>query len=164
MVRVLTIVDKVFSSWGKMPVTDENGQLVYEARAEPSLWNSIWNLHTPHREFASIRSKFLSWNPTWHIDGEFGAFKVRRKRWSLTRGYRAVGGPFDNAELKGDFWNFAYRIHYQGKEIARAKGKSLSLDDRHDIEVLDNDSRTELFIVIFITVLQIDRLESRSNS
>ncbi|UUI59057.1 hypothetical protein [Aeromonas salmonicida] len=163
MSKLLSINNKLRSLRGRLTITDESDEVAYDAQGEFSLFSLTWRLAKSGKEIATIRKKAFSWSPTWIINGELGAFIIRREIWSWVRCYRIIGGPFDGAEVAGNIWDMKFTISHHDQLIARAKGMILSLRDRHNIEVLQADPASESFTAIAMVTLQMDRRDENSN-
>ncbi|HZX26524.1 MAG TPA: hypothetical protein VFF16_05625, partial [Telluria sp.] len=111
---------------------------------------------------ARIRRRVLSWAPTWDIQGDGAPFQIKKKLWSWTRQYYVVGGPYDGATVKGKLWDLSFSVAHHGDVLATSAGKLLSLRDRHRVDMRREED--ELFIVIAMLVLQIDRRTEASQS
>jgi uncharacterized protein YxjI len=146
-----------------MTISNEDGELVYEARGQFAFFSPTWRLTTPDGEVATIKRKIFSWSPTWLVAGELGPFEIRRKTWSWVRRYQVIGGPFDGAEMTGNFWDLKFKISHRSREIARAKGKMLALRDTHNIAVLEPDRQSKLFTAIAMVALHMDRNDEQND-
>lgn len=85
---------------------------------------------------------------------------IKRKRFAFTRQYYAIGGPADGATISGNLWDLKFHVARAGETLARARGRILSMRDRHDVEVF---GQPELFVVFVVLVLQMERRDDRRN-
>jgi uncharacterized protein YxjI len=161
MTRVLSIANKLLSLRGRMDVTDEHGSLAYEAKGELALIVPTWRINRDEKEVATVRRKIFSWAPTWIVQCGSEEFQIKRKLLSWTRQYYAVGGSYDGTIVKGNIWDLSFRVFRNQDTIATATGKILTLRDRHNIEIVGEG---ELFVVIAMVVLQLDRRDARQES
>ena len=162
MSRVLSIANKLLSIRGRIEVTDERGELAYEARGELAFLSPTWRLHQRGQELASVRQRVFSWAPTWQISAGNDAFEIKRKLLSWTRQCYTVGGPYDGALIQGNLWDLNFKVTHAGSTLATATGKILTLRDRHKVEVLSEAD--ELFVVMAMMVVHLDRRDDRRHS
>jgi uncharacterized protein YxjI len=161
MARVLSIANKLLSIRGQMDITDEQGHQVYEAKGELALLSPTWRIRGGSTELARIRKKIFCLAPTWEVEGMAGDFHVKRKIFSWTRKYYVVGSDLHGAVIKGGLFDLSFEILKDQHTIARASGKILSLRDRHNVEILGKE---ELFVVIAMVILHLDRKDDRSSN
>lgn len=161
MTRVLSIANKLLSLRGRMDVTDEHGSLAYEAKGEIALISPTWRINSNEKEVASVRRKIFSLTPTWIVQCGSEEFKIKRKLFSWTRQYYAVGGSHDGTIVKGNIWDLSFKVLRNRNTIATATGNILTLRDRHNIEIVGEG---ELFVVISMVVMHLDRLDARKDS
>lgn len=158
MAKFLSIANKLLSLRGRMHITNEYDELLYEAKGEFSFSNPVWQINMGENQMAAIRRKVFSWSPTWMVQSGLGYFQIKRKIFSWSRQYYAVGGLFDGALITGNFWDLNFKVEHDSKLLARASGKILTLRDRHNIEVFEQG---ELFVVIAMVVLHLDRKDEQ---
>jgi uncharacterized protein YxjI len=160
----LIIRNQLLSIRGRMVIEDEGGQLAYEARGSFALFRPTWRIARGSQGVATIRRKLLSWTSTWMIKSELGNFVIRRKWWAWRHRYRILGGPFDGAMLNGNLWDLKFVILYRDATVARATGTLLTLRDRHTIQVLQDGDAAEIFTVISMVTLHLDRQDEKKRS
>lgn len=160
MSRVLSVANKLLSIRGAIEITDGDGNLAYLGRRQIAAFSPTWRIYRGDNQVGTIRRKILAWAPTWEISGELGAFKIKRKRFAFTRQYYAVSGPADGATVTGNLWDLNFHVALAGETLARAKGRLLTMRDRHDVEVFGN---LELFVVFAVLALQMERRDERRN-
>jgi len=158
MSRVLSIANKLLSLRGRMEIADEQGAPAYEAQGEFALFSPTWRISRNDQEVATVRRKIFAWVPTWVIECGAESFLIKRKLLSWTRQYHAVGGTYDGAVVKGNIWDLSFRVSRASATLATASGKILTLRDRHNVEIFGEG---ELFVVIAMVVLQLDRRDAR---
>ncbi|WP_414828524.1 hypothetical protein [Alteromonas sp. H39] len=165
MSTILSINNKLLSFRGRMSIGDENGAQLYDAAGQFALFNPTWTLRMRNQKIATVKRKLWPfWSLMWDIHSSIGDFQVKRKLFSWTRTYYVIGGKYDGAITKGNFWDLKFSVTHQNKPIASAKGKILSLRDTHSIEVHDDESDSEIFTTIMMVVLQLDRRDESNNS
>jgi uncharacterized protein YxjI len=142
---------------GQISVTDENDQLAYEAQGELALVSPTWQLFKDGNQLLTMRRRVWAWTPTWDIQGRLGHFTIRRKLFSWSRRYAVLGGPFSDVAISGNLWDQSFRIERASGLIATARGKVLSLRDRHFIEVIDTSESGEAFTVCAMVMIMLDR-------
>jgi uncharacterized protein YxjI len=154
MSRILSVANKLLSLRGAIEITDERGDLAYRAAGSFSLLSPTWRIYRGDVEVGSVRKKIFTFAPTWELHGELGAFKIKRKILSFVRRYYAVGGAADGAVVSGNFLDLRFDVSHSGQTLAKARGRLLTIRDRHEVEVI---GEPELFVVFAMLVLQIDR-------
>lgn len=164
MSTVLSISNKLLSFRGRMSIGDENGKALYDANGQFSFLWPTWTLRKSDKHIATVKRKLWAWQPTYIIDSCLGDFVVKRHLFSWTRSYTVIGGPYDGAEIKGNFWDLKFRVTHGNKCIASAKGQILSMRDTHSILVHNGKTDDELFTTIVMVVLQLDKQSDRSDS
>ncbi|WP_089724400.1 hypothetical protein [Candidatus Thiosymbion oneisti] len=164
MSKTLCITNKLLSLKGKMSITDESENLIYDTEGEFAFFNPTWRINKGQKEVAFIRRKVFSWTPTWIVSSFIGDFIIKRKIWSWVRRYTIIDGPFNGATANGNMWDLRFEITRQGRRIAHAKGKLLTLRDKHVIEVIEDDEPSELITVIIMVTLHLDRKSESSDS
>ena len=151
----LHITEKLLSVLGKLRIADDSGKVLYECASQWAWIGQSWVLTRDQRQEAFCRRKLWALTPTWTVQAGDERFILRRHLWSLRRRVSVHGGRFDGAELTGNLFDLKFSLTWQGRTLARARGKLLSLRDRHDIDVLD--PAAELLTVILMANLMIDR-------
>lgn len=163
MSRSLTITNKLLSLRGRMLIGDGEGRERYEARGQFSLLSPTWRLLRDGELLGSVRKRLLAWRPTWDVRIGNEHFVIDRKLLALRRIHRVHGGRFDGATLTGNFWDFTFQVEHHGRELARARGKLLTLRDTHSIELASDAAEDELFVVMGMIVVLLDRKDNSSN-
>lgn len=163
MSSVLSISNKLMSFRGRMLINDDREQALYEACGEFALFCPTWTVSKQGNIVATIKSKFWSWSPTWIIKSDFGDFIIKRKLLSWVRNYQVIGGNYDGATIIGNFWDLKFNISHNGKCLASAKGKIMSIRDTHNIHV-HGDDNDELFTTIVMVALHLDRKNEQSSA
>lgn len=149
MPRYLNVSNKLLSIRGRMSITDESGNPVYDAMGEFVIFVPAWRIMKDGREVASIRRVILAWpwRPTWEVGCEFGRFRIAKTFLSFTDDYEVIGGLYDGAEVTGRLIKRDFSISHRGRVIARASGALVSMRDQYSVELVDDDKQTELFTV-----------------
>ncbi|WP_176043010.1 hypothetical protein [Burkholderia stabilis] len=158
MERVLSVANKLLSVRGAIDITDGEGRLAYRGQGQFAAFSPTWRVYRGDDQVGTIRRRLLSWAPTWDVKGELGAFQIKRKLLSFTRQYYAVGGPGAGAIVTGNLWGFKFQVTRRGATLAKARGRLITMRDRHDVEIY---SGPELFVVFAMLVLQMDRRDER---
>jgi len=158
MSRILSVANKLLSIRGAIDITDGDGRLAYRGKGQFAFFSPKWRIYRGDSQVGTIRRRILAWAPTWDISGELGAFAIKRKRLAFTRQYYAVGGPAHGATETGNLWDYKLHVARAGETLAKARGRLLTMRDRHDVEVF---SQPELFVVFAMLVLQMERRDER---
>ena len=155
--RILTVSNKLLSVRGEVRINDGEGAPVYTARGEFSFFPT-WRLYREGVEFeevATLRRKVFAIRPTWLVRADGEQFRICRKLLSFRRSYFIVGSPYDGASLQGKLFDLSFGIEQDGRTLARARGRILTLRDVHSVEVTSPSD--ELFVVVVMLVLQLER-------
>lgn len=105
-----------------------------------------------------MRRKILAIRPTWLVDiGGVGRFRIRRRLFALGRKYDTIGGPYDGTNLTGSLLDLTFHIAQGSRDIARSTGRILSLRDIHAVEVVGDRNSDEIFAVMMMLAVQLDR-------
>lgn len=158
MSRILSVANKLLSLRGAVEITDAEGRLAYRAAGSFALLSPTWRIYRENVEVGSVRKRIFAFAPTWDFKGELGTFKVKRKVFSFVRRYYAVGGAAHGASVTGNLFDLRFNVSREGRTLAKATGRILTIRDRHQVEVL---GEPELFVVFAMLVLQIDRRDRR---
>lgn len=157
MTTKLVINNKLLSVRGRMNITDQSDQIMYDARGEFAFFSPTWRINKGVEQVATVRRKILSFVPTWNINGDLGEFAIKRKIFSFTRKYNVLGGPFNGTLISGNIWDMKFNISNGLETIASATGKILTIRDRHNIEVIKSGKEAELMTVIAMVTLHLER-------
>ncbi|GAB3294106.1 MULTISPECIES: LURP-one-related/scramblase family protein [Pseudidiomarina] len=161
MAKALTVSTRVISLFGRIDITDEQGQLCYYGKGEFSLLRRRWRIFDNNdNELAQIIHKRFAIRPTFLVSGQLGDMMLQRKFFSLKREYWVTGGPYDGATFKGNLLDLAFTIMHNGKLIAKAAEKLISIRDTHRVELTSSDANDELFTVIAMIAMQLEKKAS----
>lgn len=161
MSRYLTFSNHLISLFGGMTISDERDRECYVAKGRFSLISKRWKLYRAdagNTELVTIRKKKLAIRPTYIVSGTAGEMWFRRKLLSFKRQFWVEKGPYGGAWVRGaNILDLSFTVEYQGKTLASASEKLFSLRDKHVIQVHADDEQTELFVVICMLILQLDK-------
>ncbi len=157
MAKFLSIASKILSLRGAILVTDENDELAYAAKGEFAFFSPTWTIFQGNHRVATIRRRIFAIRPIWDIKGDLGDFQLKRKIFSFTRKMYVEGSQYEDTTVNGSIWDLRFKIERAGKPIASAVGKLLTLRDRHNVQVLSDNPFDELFTVIAMLAVQLER-------
>lgn len=160
MSKVLSVANKLLSIRGAIDITDGDGNLAYRGERQFAAFPPTWRIYRGENQVGSVRRKICAWAPTWAISGELGTFKIKRRLFAFTRRYYAVGGPADGATVTGNLRDLKFHVARAGETLAKARGRLLTVRDRHDVEIF---GEPELFVIFAVLVLQMERRDERRN-
>lgn len=162
MARTLTFATRIVSLLGRIDITDSaTGQLAYYAKGEFALLRRRWRIYdATNQELMQIRHKRLAIRPTFVVSGQLGNMVLQRKFFSFKREYWVTGGPYAGAVFKGNLLDLAFTITANEKLLAKASEKLLSVRDTHNVEVLTDSREDELFTLLAVVVMQIEKKAS----
>lgn len=157
----LFVKEKLFSIHNKYYIYNENEEVEYEIESKfISIGDKTTIYDKNHNVVAYIEQKIFHLMPHYnvYIKGEYKyqikkKFKIFKNDYELSNLYKVDGSIFN--------LNFTIVNNY-GKEIALVNRKFLSIGDKYQIEILDeNDIYTILTIIVAITN-DIDRQQANS--
>ena len=148
------IANKLLSLRGRMFVKDGEHSVASVWR-EMMSWRETWHVETSASRIR-LRRKLLAWLPVWLVDGDLGAFTVRR-RFAMRRHYVVCGGPFDGALLSGNWIDLKLDISFDDSVIARSSGRVLTLRDYHEVELLEQTPQAFALVVTSLVLVLADR-------
>lgn len=151
--KTLHIARKLLSLLGKIEITDDAGNVLYESRARWGWLSQPWSITQDGREVATVTRKLWSFTPIWNVSTSEENFILRGKLWSWRRQITVVGGRFDGAMLRGSLLDMDFELALHGQVIARAQAKVMTLRTRHSIDLLDTTPQAELLTAILMTNL-----------
>ena len=157
--KTLHIARKLLSLLGKIQITDDAGNVLYESRARWGWLSQPWSITQDGREVATVTRKLWSFTPIWNVSTSEENFILRGKLWSWRRQITVVGGRFDGALLRGSLLDMDFELARHGQVIARAQAKMLTLRTRHSIDLLDKTPQAELLTAILMTHLVAQKSE-----
>lgn len=161
MSRYLTFSNHLISLFGGMTISDEHERECYVAKGQFSLISKRWKLFradSANTELVTIRKKKLAIRPTYIVTGATGEMWFRRKLLSFKRQFWVEQGAWAGAWVRGaNILDLSFTVEHQGKTLAAASEKLFSLRDKHVIQVHADDEQTELFVVICMLILQLDK-------
>lgn len=151
--KTLHIARKLLSLLGKIEITGDAGNVLYESRARWGWLSQPWSITQDGREVATVTRKLWSFTPIWNVSTSEENFILRGKLWSWRRQITVVGGRFDGALLRGSLLDMDFELARHGQVIARAQAKIMTLRTRHSIDLLDTTPQAELLTAILMTNL-----------
>jgi uncharacterized protein YxjI len=160
--KILSITEKLLSWPGRLRVADDHGTILYECVSQWTLFRRRWTLQRGEQALATCERSWWPLAPSWTVQTATDRYRVRRAVWTLRRREWVEGGPFDGAELTGNLWDLSFTLSYQGRILARAQDRLLTLRDRQDVVLLDTSPEAELLTVILMANLKIDKRDERS--
>ncbi|RUO46762.1 LURP-one-related/scramblase family protein [Pseudidiomarina donghaiensis] len=162
MARTLTFATRIVSLLGRIDITDSSSeQLAYYAKGEFALLKRRWRIYDHNdQELMQIHHKRLAIRPTFAVSGQLGPMTLQRKFFSLKREYWVTGGPYEGAVFKGNLLDLAFTITRNNQLLAKASEKLLSIRDTHNVEVLTDSHDDELFTVLAVVAMQLEKKAS----
>lgn len=159
----LFVKEKLFSMHNRYYIFDENNQVVFEIESKVfSIGDKTTIYDVNHNVVAYIEQELLHIMPHYnvYIGNEFKyqirkEFRILKNDYILSNSYR----------VDGSVLNLNFKIFNKtGKEIAIVNREFISIGDKYQMEILDeNDLYTILTIIVAITN-DIDRSQSNSSS
>ena len=159
----LFVKEKLLSMHNRYYIYNENEELSYEIESKAiSIGDKTTIYDKNHNVIAYIEQEIFHFMPHYnvYIEGEYKyqikkKFQLFKNDYELSNLYKVDGSIFS--------LNFTIINNY-GKEIALVNRKFLSIGDKYQIEILDeNDIYTILTIIVAITN-DIDRSQAASSS
>ena len=154
MAKTLVLKNRLRSLLGQIDVLTEDDTLAYRATSELSWSGTRWRLCQADRELLILRRPWFSFMSVWHVSGAAGDMRIERKL-SMRRHYTVSGGPYDGTVISGNLWDRSFVIDGPDGMLARASIALMSLRDRHQVEILDEEA--ELLCVAAMVAIKADR-------
>ena len=108
--------------------------------------------------------RLLSWVPRWDVDSPLGAFTLCQRVFTLRRTLVVESGPFSGATFTGNFIDLSFKLEHQGRLLATAEGKWLTLRNRHAVQLLSDDPAVEWLVAVLMARLMIDQARESQSS
>lgn len=149
----LFMKEKKLSLSGKYKVFDENEKVKYTVEGSfikiPKRF-TVYN--AKGKEVATVAKKLISLRPKYTVDinGE-EAVTIKKRLAAIGAKYKIDAKDID---IKGDWWEYNFKIYKKNKQIGEVSKKLLSWGDSYHIEI--DDTKYEAIIVA--TVIAIDRM------
>ena len=144
----LIIKQKILSWFDSYNVYDENDNVVYTIKGQPSWGHKFLILDAQGKELGCINQKIFSMLPCYEIfkDGQ-QIGKINRKFSMFKPKYECDLGGYS---VEGDFFAYKYQIKKQGKDVASISKKVFAFKDTYIIDSTEEDAFTALMIVVAI--------------
>jgi uncharacterized protein YxjI len=105
-----------------------------------------------------VRRRIFAWQQSWEVDGDLGAFLIKKKLFSYSRKMYVEGGQYDGATISGDIFDLCFSVaKADGTVLGRAAGKKLAIRNRHNVELVSEDLDDVTFTATAMVVLQLAR-------
>ena len=157
----LFVKEKLFSIHNRYYIYDENDEMAYEIESKAiSIGDKTTIYDKNHNTIAYIEQELFHFTPHYnvYIEGDYKyqikkKFQFLKNDYELSNLYKVEGSTFN--------LNFTIINNY-GKEIALVNRKFLSIGDKYQIEIIDeNDIYIILTIIVAITN---DRSQANSSN
>lgn len=159
----LFVKEKLLSMHNRYYISNENEELTYEIESKViSIGDKTTIYDKEHNFIAYIEQEIFHFTPHYnvYIEGKY-KYQIKKKfhffknDYELSNMYKVEGSTFS--------LNFTITNNY-GKTIALVNRKFLSIGDKYQIEIIDeNDIYTILTIIVAITN-DVDRSQSNSSN
>jgi len=159
----LFVKEKLLSMHNRYYIYNENEELTYEIESKViSIGDKTTIYDKEHNVIAYIEQEIFHFTPHYnvYIEGKY-KYQIKKKfhffknDYELSNMYKVEGSTFS--------LNFTITNNY-GKTIALVNRKFLSIGDKYQIEIIDeNDIYTILTIIVAITN-DVDRSQSNSSN
>lgn len=159
----LFVKEKLLSMHNRYYIYNENEELTYEIESKViSIGDKTTIYDKEHNVIAYIEQEIFHFTPHYnvYIEGKY-KYQIKKKfhffknDYELSNMYKVEGSTFS--------LNFKITNNY-GKTIALVNRKFLSIGDKYQIEIIDeNDIYTILTIIVAITN-DVDRSQSNSSN
>lgn len=168
MPRHLTVAAQLLSLKQRFKICEEGGadepRELYDCTWRFAWFREVWVLTAAHGAETVMRRRVLTWVPRWDISSPLGRFTLCQRVFTLRRTLVVEGGPFDGARFTGNLLDLSFRLEHQGRLLATAEGKWLTLRNRHAVELLSDDPAVELLVAVTMARLMIDQAAESSSS
>ena len=144
----LIIKQKILSFFASYNVYDENDNVVYTIKGQPSWGNKFIITNAEGQELGCINQKIFSLLPCYEIFKEGKQIgKINRKFSMFKPKYECDLGGYT---VDGDFFAYKYQVKKDGKDVASISKKVFAFKDTYVIDTTEEDAFNALLIVIAI--------------
>jgi uncharacterized protein YxjI len=133
---------KLFAFGDDFRIRDESDRDVFIVDGKAfSLGDKLSFQDLQGNELVFIRSKLLSWGPTYELHrGEQLVAVVKKKHFTFFHCKFSIDVPGpDDLEAKGDFLDREYSFTRQGREVACVSKRWVSWTDTYGVDVAENE-------------------------
>jgi uncharacterized protein YxjI len=161
MPRQLSIATKLLSLKER---GDDEPRELYDCTWRFAWFREVWVLTAANGAETVMRRRLLSWVPRWDVDSPLGAFTLCQRVFTLRRTLVVESGPFSGATFTGNFIDLSFKLEHQGRLLATAEGKWLTLRNRHAVQLLSDDPAVEWLVAVLMARLMIDQARESQSS
>lgn len=159
--KSLYIKQKFFKILDHYPITDENGQTIYQVDQEfRFIGNTVHVSNANGQHIFTIDRVVLTLLPKFIV--QFANGQEISIQSNFTLFHRDIDIDPDNLGLNvsGDFWDHEFSLIQRGRTVGTISKKWLTFADTYRLDIYD-DSLQDVFIAVVIAV---DRLIDESNN
>ena len=159
----LFVKEKLLSMHNRYYIYNENEELTYEIESKViSIGDKTTIYDKEHNVIAYIEQEIFHFTPHYnvYIEGKY-KYQIKKKfhffknDYELSNMYKVEGSTFS--------LNFTITNNY-GKTIALVNRKFLSIGDKYQIEIIDEDDIYTILTIIVAITNDVDRSQSNSSN
>ncbi len=160
--------EKFFKITDHYPILDENGKKAFYVDQKLKLIGYKVRVSDENRkEIFSIDRAFKPFLPTYKVDFTDKNKASMKIKANLSIFRKSIDVIMDNdrINLSGNFLDYEFKIRYKGEIIGEVTKKLLSLTDKYELTVLDEDYTEELIaLCLCLNNIKDMELESSRNN
>lgn len=156
--------EKFFKITDHYPIIDEDGKKTFFVDQTFKFLGYEAKVSDAHdKELFTINRKLLSFLPIYYISFSDKSKKDMTIRSNLAFFKKSIDILMEDGKinLKGNFWDYEFKMFYKGEVIGEASKKIFSLTDQYELKVLDENFSLEL-IALCLALNNIKDLENAS--
>ncbi|HPL81087.1 MAG TPA: LURP-one-related family protein [Anaerolineaceae bacterium] len=150
--KSLYIQQKVFKILDHYPITDENGQTIYQVDQEFNPLGHTVHVSAPNgNHLFTVDRVVLTLLPKFVVTFANGKEISIQSNFSLL--YRDIDIDPENLGLNvmGDFWEHEYTLTQRGNKVGSISKEWLTLADNYRLDIFD-ESLQDLFVAVVIAI------------
>lgn len=154
------IKSKLFKIKEDFWVKNDSGQDVYFVDKEFFSFGLQFRVIENNNELYKVKEKLFKFMPSYEIyDSNDNIIATVKKQFTFFKDNIFVESNYGDFEIKGDIWDYSYRINSNGRTVAVIDKEFLSFTDNYYV---DTDYENHPFIIALVVI--IDNIIDKQNN
>ena len=150
--KSLYIQQKVFKILDHYPITDENGQTIYQVDQEFNPLGHTVHVSAPNgNHLFTVDRVVLTLLPKFMVRFANGKEISIQSNFSLLHRDIDIDPEHLGLNVMGDFWGHEYTLTQRGNTVGSISKEWLSLTDNYRLDIFDETLR-DLFVAVVIAI------------
>lgn len=161
--KTLYAKQKVFKLEDHYPITDENGEAVYQVDQNFKFFG--YEVHVSRDDGTPvfvIEQELLKFLPKFHVNFENGERMTIQSRISFLKKKIDVEYSGKNLSITGDVWDWDFALREGEREVASVTRKFLTWGDTFTLEIFD-DAYSDVAVAAMIAIDRLIDIEESAN-